>query len=44
MGEYHSEVMRENGVSTDHVNVFPEKVTCALAFLNEQNDAEYRFL
>ena len=36
--------MRENGVSTDHVNVFPEgKSPVSLAFLNEQNDAEYLF-
>ena len=31
-------------VSTDHVNVFPEgKSPVSLAFLNEQNDAEYLF-
>lgn len=36
--------MRENGVSTDNVNVFPEgKSPVSLAFLNERNDAEYIF-
>ncbi|MCD7926993.1 MAG: carbohydrate kinase [Bacteroides sp.] len=36
--------MKENGVSTDHVNVFSEgKSPVSLAFLNERNDAEYLF-
>lgn len=36
--------MRDNGLSTDHVNVFPDgKSPVSLAFLNEQNDAEYIF-
>lgn len=36
--------MRENGVSTDCVNVFPEgKSPVSLAFLNDRNDAEYIF-
>ncbi len=36
--------MRENGVCTDKVNVFPEgKSPVSLAFLNEHNDAEYVF-
>ncbi|WP_455663579.1 carbohydrate kinase family protein [Phocaeicola sp.] len=36
--------MKENGVGTDHVNVFPEgKSSVSLAFLNERNDAEYLF-
>lgn len=36
--------MRENGVKTDNVNVFPEgKSPVSLAFLNERNDAEYLF-
>lgn len=36
--------MRENGVSTDHINVFPDgKSPISLAFLNDQNDAEYIF-
>lgn len=36
--------MKENGVGTDHVNVFPEgKSPVSLAFLNERNDAEYLF-
>lgn len=36
--------MRENGVDTANVNVFPEgKSPVSLAFLNEWNDAEYIF-
>ncbi len=36
--------MRENGISTEHVSVFPDgKSPVALAFLNEQSDAEYIF-
>lgn len=36
--------MRENGVDTENVNVFPEgKSPVSLAFLNERNDAEYIF-
>lgn len=36
--------MRENGVDTANVNVFPEgKSLVSLAFLNERNDAEYIF-
>ena len=36
--------MNENGIPTDHVNVFPDgKSPISLAFLNEQNDAEYLF-
>lgn len=36
--------MRENGISTDHVNVFPYgKSPVSLAFLNERSDAEYIF-
>lgn len=36
--------MRENGISTANVNVFPEgKSPVSLAFLNEKNDAEYVF-
>ena len=36
--------MRENGMPTDHVNVFPDgKSPVSLAFLNEQNDAGYLF-
>ena len=36
--------MRENGVKTDRVNVFPDgKSPVSLAFLNERNDAEYIF-
>lgn len=38
------EYMRENGVNTDHVNVFHDgKSPVSLAFLNEKNDAEYIF-
>ncbi|EJX00935.1 fructokinase, partial [gut metagenome] len=36
--------MHENGISTEHVNVFPDgKSPISLAFLNNQNDAEYIF-
>ena len=36
--------MRANGVSTDNVNVYPDrKSPVSLAFLNEKNDAEYSF-
>lgn len=36
--------MRQNGVPTDHVNVFPDgKSPVSLAFLNERSDAEYIF-
>ncbi len=36
--------MRENGIATDHVNVFPDgKSPVSLAFLNDRNDAEYIF-
>ena len=36
--------MRENGVDTANVNVFPEgKSPVSLAYLNERNDAEYIF-
>lgn len=38
------ENMRENGVKTDYVNIFPDgKSPISLAFLNEKNDAEYLF-
>ena len=44
VGDIILKFMRENGVSIDHVNVFPEgKSPVSLAFLNEQNDAEYLF-
>lgn len=36
--------MRDNGMPTEHVNVFPDgKSPVSLAFLNERNDAEYIF-
>lgn len=36
--------MKENGLSTEYVNVFPDgKSPLSLAFLNENNDAEYLF-
>lgn len=44
VGDIILDFMEENGVSTDHVNVFPEgKSPVSLAFLNERNDAEYLF-
>lgn len=36
--------MQDSGISTEHVNVFPDgKSPVSLAFLNERNDAEYLF-
>ncbi len=36
--------MKQNNISTDHVNVFPDgKSPVSLAFLNDRNDAEYMF-
>ena len=36
--------LRDNGVNADYVNVYPDsKSPLSLAFLNEQNDAEYIF-
>lgn len=36
--------MRDNGISTQHINVFPDgKSPVSLAFLNDRNDAEYIF-
>jgi len=36
--------MRDNGITTDNVMVYPErKSPVSLAFLNEKNDAEYSF-
>ena len=36
--------MRDNGISTDHIHLFPNgKSPVSLAFLNEHNDAEYLF-
>lgn len=35
--------MKENGVSTEYVNVLPVKQPISMAFLNEKNDAEYSF-
>lgn len=36
--------MSENGIPTEHINVFPDgKSPVSLAFLNERSDAEYTF-
>ncbi len=44
VGEMILGFMRENGISTDHINVFPNgKSPVSLAFLNEQGDADYLF-
>ncbi len=44
VGETIINFMRENGVITDHVCIFPEgRSPISLAFLNENNDAEYLF-
>ena len=44
VGEIILEFMRENGVSTEYMQVYPEgKSAISLAFLNEQSDAQYQF-
>lgn len=44
VGEIILQFMRNNGMETRHVNVFPDgKSPVSLAFLNEQSDAEYIF-
>ncbi len=44
VGEMILSNMRQNGVSTESVNVFPDgKSPVSIAFLNEKNDAEYVF-
>ncbi len=44
VGKYVLDFMAENGVSSDEVSVFPEsKTPLALAFLDENNNAEYVF-
>ena len=44
VGKQIIEFLRENGVNADNVNVFSDsKSPLSLAFLNEQNDAEYIF-
>ncbi len=44
VGETILRFMRDNGVTTRHVNVFPEgKSPVSLAFLDERNDADYLF-
>ncbi len=44
VGDMILKFMRDNGISTDYVNVFPDgKSPVSLAFLNEQSDAEYIF-
>ena len=44
VGERIVAFLKENGVNTDNVNIYPEsKSPISLAFLNEHNDAEYIF-
>ncbi|MBQ8223786.1 MAG: carbohydrate kinase [Bacteroides sp.] len=44
VGEIILQCMRDNNIPTDHINVFPDgKSPVSLAFLNQQNDAEYIF-
>ena len=44
VGKYILDFMKENGVDSKHVCVYPgSKSPISLAFLNEQNDAEYEF-
>lgn len=44
VGNIIKEFMEENNVATNHINIFPDgKSAVSLAFLNDQNDAEYAF-
>ena len=44
VGEIILNFMKENGINTDSVMVYPDrKSPISLAFLNEKNDAEYSF-
>jgi len=44
VGNIIKKFMEENNVKTDHINIFPDgKSPVSLAFLNENNDAEYLF-
>mgnify|MGYP003505549248 CR=1 FL=1 len=44
VGEYIINFLKENGVDPSNVNIFPEsKSPISLAFLNDNNDAEYIF-
>ncbi len=44
VGSIIQQFMEDNNVSTQHINVFPDgKSPVSLAFLNENNDAEYVF-
>lgn len=44
VGEMIISFLKENGVGAEYINVFPDsKSPLSLAFLNEQNDAEYLF-
>ena len=44
VGELILDFMRQNGVATDHVQVYPDgKTPLSLAFLDERNDAQYQF-
>ena len=44
VGRYIIQFLRDNGCNADAVNVYPDsKSPLSLAFLNEQNDAEYIF-
>lgn len=44
VGRHAMQFMRENGISTDYIDVYPDHPSAInLAFLNEQSDAEYSF-
>lgn len=44
VGELILDFMRQNGVATDYVQVYPDgKTPLSLAFLDERNDAQYQF-
>ena len=44
VGQHIIQFARDNGVNADNINVFPDsKSPVSLAFLNDNNDAEYLF-
>ena len=44
VGEYIIKFLKDNGVSTDNISIFPDsKSPVSLAFLDKNNDAEYIF-
>ena len=44
IGDYVTDFLRDNGVATDGINVFPDsKSPLSLAFLDADNNADYLF-